>query len=149
MSIYNTTAHDAHMARQSEASEQYQNAQAVAAADGWGHTLLPNNQHYAEGNKRALEAMRALNDCQSKPQFARPQDEMRADDKQVSGSHYKDMPIQPWAVMESVLTQSEFIGYLKGNIIKYSLRAGRKEGSDDAGKAQHYMEKLNEMQGSY
>ena len=70
-----------------------------------------------------------------------------ADDVQVSGNHYKDMPIQPWHIMEAVLTQEEFIGFLKGNIIKYSLRAGRKDGSDDAGKAKHYMQKLKEMQG--
>lgn len=70
-----------------------------------------------------------------------------ADARQVSGNHYKDMPIQPWAVMELVLTREEFIGYLKGNIIKYSMRAGRKEGSDDAGKAQHYQQKLKEIEG--
>jgi hypothetical protein len=28
----------------------------------------------------------------------------RADDMQVSGNHYKEMPVQPWAVMEAVLT---------------------------------------------
>ena len=70
----------------------------------------------------------------------------RADDLQVSGSHYKDMPVQPWAVMESVLTHEEFVGFLKGNIIKYSMRAGRKVGSDDANKARHYMLKLKEIQ---
>lgn len=70
----------------------------------------------------------------------------RADDVQVSGSHYKDMPVQPWAVMESVLTHEEFVGFLKGNIIKYSMRAGRKAGSDDANKARHYMMKLKEIQ---
>ena len=70
----------------------------------------------------------------------------RADDIQVSGNHYKDMGIQPWAVMESVLTREEFIGYLKGNIIKYSMRAGRKDGSDDTGKAVHYRMKLKEVQ---
>lgn len=70
-----------------------------------------------------------------------------ADDLQISGSHYKEMPIQPWHVMESVLTREEFIGFLKGNIIKYSLRAGRKDGSDDAGKARHYMQKLKEVKG--
>ena len=68
-----------------------------------------------------------------------------ADDIQVSGNHYKDMAVQPWHVMESVLTREEFIGFLKGNVIKYSLRAGRKEGSDDAGKARHYMQKLKEV----
>lgn len=70
----------------------------------------------------------------------------RADDLQVSGNHYKDMPIQPWHVMEAVLTHDEFVGFLKGNIIKYSLRAGRKDGSDDAGKARHYLQKLREVE---
>lgn len=70
-----------------------------------------------------------------------------ADDIQVSGNHYKDMPIQPWHIMEAVMTHEEFIGFLKGNIIKYSLRAGRKDGSDDAGKAKHYMQKLKEVRG--
>jgi hypothetical protein len=72
---------------------------------------------------------------------------MKADEKQVGGTHYKDMPIQPWTVMEAVLTQQEFIGFLKGNVIKYSMRQGRKDGSDDAGKAQHYLDKLKEAQG--
>lgn len=72
---------------------------------------------------------------------------VRADDIQVSGSHYKEMPMQPWHVMEAVLTPEEFKGFLKGNIIKYSLRAGRKDGTDDAGKAKHYAQKLQEMQG--
>jgi hypothetical protein len=49
--------------------------------------------------------------------------------------------------MESVLNRQEFIGYLKGNIIKYGMRAGRKEGSDDAAKAWHYKQKLNEFIG--
>ena len=69
----------------------------------------------------------------------------RADDLQISGNHYKDMPIQPWHVLEAVLTYDEFVGFLKGNIIKYSLRAGRKDGSDDAGKAKHYLQKLREV----
>ncbi len=71
----------------------------------------------------------------------------RADDLQVSGNHYKEMPVQPWTVMQAVLTEEEFIGFLKGNVIKYSMRAGRKEGSDDAGKAQHYLMKLKEVRG--
>ena len=69
----------------------------------------------------------------------------KADDVQVGGNHYKDMPVQPWDVMEAVLSHDEFVGFLKGNIIKYSLRAGRKDGSDDAGKAKHYLQKLREV----
>lgn len=68
-----------------------------------------------------------------------------ANDIQVGGQHYKTMPIQPWEVMEAVLTHEEFVGFLKGNVLKYSMRAGRKEGSDDANKARHYMMKLREV----
>ena len=69
-----------------------------------------------------------------------------ANDRQVGGDHYHQIGIQPWAVMESVLSREEFIGYLKGNIIKYGMRAGRKEGTDDAAKAWHYKQKLEEFQ---
>ena len=66
---------------------------------------------------------------------------------QVDGDHYTTMDIQPWEVMESVLTPEEFIGFLKGNIIKYAMRAGRKEGTEDAAKAKHYANKLANFQG--
>ena len=67
-----------------------------------------------------------------------------ADDLQVGGQHYKEMGIQPWAVMEAVLTKEEFIGFLKGNVIKYAMRQGKKD-SDDANKAKHYSVKLKEV----
>lgn len=73
----------------------------------------------------------------------------KADERQVNGTHYKDMPVQPWTIMEAVLTHEEFVGFLKGNIIKYSLRAGRKEGSDDAEKARHYLQKLTEVEADW
>ena len=73
---------------------------------------------------------------------------MKANDLQVGGTHYKDMGVQPWDVMESVLTREEFIGFLKGNVIKYALRQGRKIDSDDANKCLHYIKKLNEVLGS-
>jgi Protein of unknwon function (DUF3310) len=72
---------------------------------------------------------------------------MKADSYQIGGTHYKNMEIQPWSVMEATLTKEEFIGFLKGNVIKYSMRQGHKEGSDDAAKAHHYLEKLKEVQG--
>jgi hypothetical protein len=68
----------------------------------------------------------------------------RADDLQIGGDHYKEMGVQPWAVMESVLTREEFIGFLKGNVIKYSMRNGKK-GEFDAGKCHHYRQKLKEV----
>lgn len=71
---------------------------------------------------------------------------MSADEYQIDGTHYKEMAVQPWEVLEVVLTREEFCGFLKGNIIKYAMRQGRKEGSDDANKAQHYMEKFMEIE---
>jgi hypothetical protein len=69
----------------------------------------------------------------------------RADDIQVGGTHYKDFGMQPWHVMEAVLTPEEFRGFLRGNVIKYAMRQGKKQGSDDANKAQHYAMKLREF----
>lgn len=70
---------------------------------------------------------------------------LKADDIQAGGDHYKTMAIQPWHLMEVILTPEEFRGYLRGNVIKYGMRAGRKEGSDDAAKAKHYIQKLKEF----
>jgi hypothetical protein len=69
-----------------------------------------------------------------------------ADELQIGGQHYKDMAMQPWAVMEAVLTHEEFVGFLKGNVIKYAMRQGKKHESDDANKARHYALKLAEVQ---
>jgi hypothetical protein len=69
-----------------------------------------------------------------------------ADQRQVGGDHYKTLDVSPWDVMEHLLTEEEFIGFLKGNIIKYSIRQGRKAGSNDDGqKCLHYIQKLKEI----
>lgn len=69
---------------------------------------------------------------------------MTADQIQVGGTHYKELGVQPWDVMNAILTHAEFVGFLKGNIIKYAMRQGKKD-SDDARKCQHYMQKLKEV----
>jgi len=73
---------------------------------------------------------------------------IKADDTQAGGTHYKDMAVQPWTVMEAILTRTEFIGFLKGNIIKYSMRQGRKD-SPDADKCAHYIQKLKEVESQH
>jgi len=51
---------------------------------------------------------------------------------------------------QAVLTPEEWVGFLKGNIIKYGMRQGRKEGADDdADKAKHYMKKLSEVEDGF
>ena len=67
-----------------------------------------------------------------------------ADARQVSGSHYLAMKLPPWPVIKALLTREEWGGYLKGSLIGYAMRQDRKEGSDDAEKGLHYIDKLRE-----
>lgn len=60
--------------------------------------------------------------------------------------HYASMVgLEPIELMQLVLSYDEFIGFLKGNIIKYTMRAGKKQGEaaeKDAAKAKRYTEWL-------
>ena len=62
----------------------------------------------------------------------------------TNSKHYEELSIQPWEIMERNFTTEEFVAYLKGNIIKYTLRD---KGQDltDAEKIKHYAEKLIEV----
>ena len=64
---------------------------------------------------------------------------------QIGGTHYTDKAIQPWEAMQAWMTEEEFIGYLKGNVIKYLARCESKGGKEDLEKAMHYLDKLIEM----
>ena len=76
------------------------------------------------------------------------QDFVPKEPTQVDGSHYENMQVQPWSVMESILSKEEFIGYLKGCIIKYSMRQGHKAISPKDGEKCHdYIRKLLEVEG--
>ena len=62
--------------------------------------------------------------------------------RQVGGEHYVGLSVEPWAAMEAWMTKDEFIGFLKGNIIKY---LAREKNSNDLDKTGHYMQKLLEV----
>jgi hypothetical protein len=64
-----------------------------------------------------------------------------ANETQVAGSHYKTKQIQPW----DYIAANE-LGYFEGNIVKYVSRWRDKGGVDDLRKAQHYLQKLIELQ---
>lgn len=66
---------------------------------------------------------------------------------QVGGDHYKDSPIQPWAAMEAWMGGEQFVGFLRGNVIKYVARCDKKGGVEDLKKARHYLTKLIEICG--
>jgi hypothetical protein len=62
--------------------------------------------------------------------------------KQVGGTHYTDMQVQPWDVMRSCFPKEGFACFLQGNVIKYAMRSNAKGGVEDLKKAQHYLEEL-------
>ena len=67
------------------------------------------------------------------------------DDVETKNNYqYRTLDIEPWDIMQADFTREEFIGFLKGNIIKYCLR---KKGSDlqDFEKIEHYARKLQEV----
>jgi hypothetical protein len=66
---------------------------------------------------------------------------MKANEYQVAGNHYADNPIQPWDYIVA-----NGLGYLEGNIIKYTTRWRQKGGVDDLRKVIHYAEKLIEVE---
>lgn len=72
-------------------------------------------------------------------------DNAPASNRQVGGSHYKDMAVEPWTVVDSWPLEQR-TGYYRGNALKYLMRMGTKDSaSSDVAKAQHYMEKLLEV----
>ena len=62
-------------------------------------------------------------------------------EKQVAGSHYKDLPIQPVEYIHA-----NAMGYLEGNVVKYVSRWRKKNGIADLEKAKHYIELLIELE---
>lgn len=64
-----------------------------------------------------------------------------ANDTQHGGTHYKAKPIQPW---DFIVANN--IPFLEGNAIKYIVRWREKGGIEDLRKAQHYIQKLIEVE---
>lgn len=62
----------------------------------------------------------------------------------TNSKHYEELKVQPWEIMEKNFTTEEFVAYLKGNIIKYTLR-DKGQALTDAEKIKHYAEKLIEV----
>lgn len=56
-----------------------------------------------------------------------------------NNQHYKDCLIEPFYLMADLLTVEEFIGFIKGNTIKYAMRAPFKGQSEkDLEKYKYY-----------
>jgi len=70
-----------------------------------------------------------------------------ANDRQVAGNHYREIAEkagapQHWDLMWSLYGEAWFVGC----VTKYVLRYRKKNGVEDLKKAQHYLEKLIELE---
>ena len=76
-------------------------------------------------------------------------EESKETEESTVDSHYKALAIEPLEVMRGMMTRAEYKGFLKGNIIKYSIRQGNKKGESaekDAAKCREYIRLLNELE---
>ena len=64
----------------------------------------------------------------------------------INPDHYKSKSKETIERLQDNLTQGEFKGYLKGNILKYLDRYEHKNGVEDLNKAQWYLNKLIELE---
>lgn len=51
--------------------------------------------------------------------------------------HYKKLKIEPWEIMQADFTLEEWRGFLKGNLLKYTMR-GKNQDAEDADKIVAY-----------
>lgn len=66
---------------------------------------------------------------------------MTALNKQVSGTHYKDLAIQPIEYIHA-----NGLDFFQGNVVKYVTRHKAKNGKADIEKAIHYLEMILQLQ---
>ena len=68
-----------------------------------------------------------------------------ANAKQVGGTHYKAMGVEPWDVIDTWPIEQQ-IGAYRAGALKYLMRMGSKdEEVQEIGKGLHYREKLIEV----
>lgn len=69
----------------------------------------------------------------------------QANQKQVGGTHYKDMKLEPWDIADTWPIEQQ-IGIYRHGALKYIMRMGSKDDSlQEINKAIHYLEKLKEV----
>lgn len=101
----------------------------IGAAMGWGE-LTPEEE---EAWQRLKNNQQAINELR------------RANDKQVAGTHYKDMGVEPWDVVDTWPIEQR-IGAYRHGALKYLMRCGNKDDRlQEIKKAGHYVEKLIEI----
>jgi hypothetical protein len=66
-------------------------------------------------------------------------------DEVKNPQHYTSGEIEFLDALKSSLTNEEWRGFLKGNVMKYVWREGNKGGPQDLAKAMFYLSRLNKQ----
>ena len=75
---------------------------------------------------------------------------LHMDDNPLTPDYYKAGGVETIDYLHAFLTEDEFNGFCKGNIIKYVSRANRKNGVEDIRKARDYIRYLiTSMEGEW
>ena len=112
---------------------------AVKVLDREFNTASPNYKRSEIENKIIRDRMDAL------PLSPHQVNKQKANERQVGATHYKDMGVQPWDVVDTWPLEQR-IGYYRGGALKYLMRMGSKdENMQEIAKGQHYLEKLLEV----
>ena len=79
------------------------------------------------------------------PQMMHDLRKQKANEKQVAGTHYKTMGVEPWDVVDTWPLEQR-IGAYRHGALKYLMRMGSKdEQLQEIKKCGHYIEKLIEV----
>jgi hypothetical protein len=122
-------------------AEGYDNAQKILALKS-NFVVLQDVETNEQGSQ-IYEKIKPVGLLGPGPQGVIPQ----VKDQVVAPQHYADRKFQTILVMEDTLSEEQFKGYLKGNVIKYISRAGKKDKTlQELNKAKTYLQWLIEME---
>lgn len=81
---------------------------------------------------RGSDDLVTVHESRLKPVYIHHQDEEKDTQEDTAhDKHYREAVVEPILVMQALFSHDEFIGFLKGNILKYRLRAGHKGGAEE------------------
>jgi len=116
----------------------------LACSKNYAYLLLKKAKERIAKPKMRLQGVREMNDIKAPaPVSTPPAREEVINDVVNSPAYYKVGGIETIDFIQAKLTPEEFRGYLKGNILKYTSRAGHKDDiAIDIGKMVWYANRL-------
>lgn len=120
-------------------------ARMIEGAETAGWELIRAHEAH-EATKQAYALLtKAHDDAINERAYPACMEPAKASERQVGGSHYKDMSVQTWDVVDT-WPRDQQVGYYRGGALKYLMRMGAKDQeAQEIAKGQHYMQKLLEL----